>query len=270
MLSTRHPLRVVVFGSRRAPGIADLLADPLRGRIWELSGVLASDDDFRDGSAVEAAGVPLVLHSIRRFCARGRRPLSDLAARGDYDRESAELVEVWRPDLILLSGYLLVLTRPMLEAYPNRLVNIHGSDLTALGPCGEPRYLGLRAVEEAILAGEKETRATAHFVTAAVDLGPPILRSRAFPVSPLVEAARARRDVRMLKAYAFAHQEWMLHEAWGPLAKGLVHLVAGGRLPVGPAAVEGRPLLSISERGPLIESNVAMARSVRPTLQEAR
>ena len=114
---------------------------------------------------------------------------------------------------------------------------------------------------DAIFAGERETRATAHFVTASVDDGPPILRSRAFPVSPLVEAARLRGDVRMLKAYAFAHQEWMLHEGWGPLVKSVVRLAASGRIPLGKPTAGGRPLLrSLSDQGALIESNLAIPR----------
>jgi folate-dependent phosphoribosylglycinamide formyltransferase PurN len=261
MLRARHPLRVAVLASHRAPGIRDLLADPVRGTLYELSGVLAAEEDFRDAAAIEAAGVPVVIHSLRRFCARGHTRLADLAARRDYDRQTADVLEVFQPDLILLSGYLLILTRPMLAAYPNRIVNIHGSDLTVSTASGEPRYLGLQAVERAIFAGERETRATAHFVTPAVDLGLPILRSRAFPVSPLAEAARSRGDVRMLKAYAFAHQEWMLHEAWGPLWKSVVRLAAAGRIPLGKSTAGARPpLRSLSDRGALLESNLSIPR----------
>ena len=262
MLRTRQPLRVAMLASHRAPGIHDLLSDPLRGSLFVLSGVLASEEDFRDAAAIEEAGVPVAVHPFRRFCARGHFGLRDLAARCEYDRQTAELLRAFRPDLVLLSGYLLILTRPMLAAYPRRIVNIHGSDLTVSTASGEPRYPGLRAVEHAIFAGERETRATAHFVTASVDDGPPILRSRAFPVSPLAEAARARGDERMLKAYVFAHQEWMLHEAWGPLGKSVVRLAASGRIPLGRStAGERPPLRSLSDQGALIESNLAIPRT---------
>jgi hypothetical protein len=66
-------------------------------------------------------------------------------------------------------------------------------------------------------------------VTEDVDLGPPILRSAAFPVSPLVPAALERSDLASVKAYAFAHQEWMLSEAWGPLWRDVLGLVTAVR-----------------------------------------
>ncbi len=271
MLKPPHRLRVALLASHRAPGVGDLLADPLRGSLYELSVVLGSAEDLRDAAAIEAAGVPAVIHSYRHFCARSHCRSGDLAARREYDRQSAEILRVFQPDLILLSGYLLILTRPMLSAYSNRIVNIHGSDLTAGSPSGVPPYPGLRAVEHAIFAGERETRATAHRVTDAVDAGHPLLRSRAFPVSPLAEAARARGDTRMLKAYAFAHQEWMLHEAWGPLCKSVIRLAAAGRIELGRVS-DGprRPLWSLSERGSLLESNVAIPRSPSPDLPGAR
>ena len=271
MLKARHRLRVAVLASHRAPGVSDLLADPLRGSLYELCGVLASEEDFRDAAEIEAAGVPVVIHSYRRFCTRSRCRPGDLAARREYDRQSAEILAVFQPELVLLSGYLLILTRPMLSAYSNRIVNIHGSDLTATSPSGAPLYPGLRAVEHAIFAGERETRATAHRVTAEVDAGLPLLRSRAFPVSALAETARARGDARMLKAYAFAHQEWMLHEAWGPLWKSVIRLSAAGRIEVGRmSAGPRRPLWSLSEHGGLLESNVAIPRPPFPAAPEAR
>ena len=98
----------------------------------------------------------------------------------------------------------------MLEAFPDRIVNVHGSDLARTGARGRPLYAGLRAVRDAIRAGEPETRATAHFVTERLDEGPILLRSRPFPVSPLVADLRRRGLAHALKAYAFAHQEWML------------------------------------------------------------
>jgi hypothetical protein len=151
-------------------------------------------------------------------------------------------------DLLLLSGYLYLLTEPALAAFSRRIVNVHGSDLTRRGEHGRPKYLGLRAVRDAIFAGEPETRATAHWVTEELDMGRPILRSPAFPVSPLVPPAIARGDIRGLKAYAFAHQEWMLGEAWGPLWKGVLRLAASGwdvRRP------EASPVFDVSPEGDL-------------------
>jgi hypothetical protein len=82
---------------------------------------------------------------------------------------------------------------------------------------GGPRYPGLRAVRDALAAGEPETRASAHVVTTWLDDGPVLLRSWSFPVPPLVAWARQHGAADVLRAYTWAHQEWMLRDAWGPM-----------------------------------------------------
>jgi len=254
MLKRDHPLRVAVLCSRRAPGLSDLLEDPHHGSLYELVGAVSTEDEFADEPALDNAGISVIHHPIRRFCRDRGKPVTDLAARRDYDLQTVDLLRVLKPELLLLSGYLYVLTYPILRALPDRIVNVHGSDLTELQPSGLPRYMGLTAVADAIFAGEQETRATAHWVTDEVDRGTPILRSRPFPVSPLAQSARFRGDTRTLKAYAFAHQEWMLHEAWGPLLRGVTRLVATRRIALGGrAAANGTrfPLWDLSEQGGL-------------------
>lgn len=238
------PLRVAVLCSRRCPGARDLISDRTRDRAWELAATLATEEEMADRSAFDAAEVPVVSHPIRPFYRRRGRPLSDFSVRAEYDEQTARLLAPFRPDLLLFSSYLYVATPALLDRFGGRVVNIHGSDLSRLGPDGRPKYLGLRAVRDAILAGEPETRATAHWVTEDVDLGPPILRSAAFPVSPLVAPALARGDLTTVKACAFAHQERMLSEAWGPMWRAVLRLVTTGRaepdewprLPAEPAA----------------------------------
>jgi hypothetical protein len=85
-------------------------------------------------------------------------------------------------------------------------------------------------------------------VTEEVDLGPTILRSAAFPVSPLVAAALARGDVASVKAYAFAHQEWMLSGAWGPMWRAVLRMVTGVSLPLSACDVVPLPLPACGER----------------------
>ncbi|HEU4463794.1 MAG TPA: formyltransferase family protein, partial [Gemmatimonadota bacterium] len=204
-----RPLRVAILCSRRCPGAADLLGDRRRGWRWELAGVLTSEEDMAERPLFARAHVPVLSRPIRGFYSRSGRPLSDLATRREYDQTVAHALAAFEADLLLLSGYTYLVTEPVLSAFSGRIVNVHGSDLTRVGSDGRPMYLGLRAVRDAIFAGEPETRATAHWVTEELDMGPPILRSRAFPVSPLAADALARGDIRALKAYAFAHQEWM-------------------------------------------------------------
>jgi phosphoribosylglycinamide formyltransferase 1 len=232
MLTAQRPLRVAVLTSRRAPGLTELLAE--RGDLYQIVCVLPSEED--PDARLEAADVPVVPNLIRRFYARGHVELSDLAVRRAYDRRTVRLLAPHAPDLLLMSSYLYIVTEPLLSAYSGRIVNVHGSDLARLGPDGRPLYPGLRAVRDAIAAGETETRASSHIVTEAIDAGPILRRSRPYPVAPVAAALRAAGAQHALNAYAYAHQEWMLLTAWGPLLLDAVARFAAGAKLVGAAA----------------------------------
>ena len=206
-------LRVALLCSRRAPGLCFLLReDPHRGRLYDLVCCLSSEEESEAREETLRAGLPFISHSIARFSGRRGTKRTDLAARVDYDRETLALLAPFEPDLLVLSSYLLIVTAPLLNAFPGRIVNVHHADLTR-----RPRYVGLRAVRDAIFAGETETRATAHLVTERLDEGPILCLSEAFPVSPLARDAIEWGATDILKAYAYAHQEWMIRSAWGPL-----------------------------------------------------
>ena len=113
-------------------------------------------------------------------------------------------------DAVILLGYLFVITEPLLAEYPNRIVNVHDADLMLRHHDGSPRYPGLHATRDAIIAGEHETRSSAHLVTPQVDAGPLLARSEAFPVAPFVHQAVARGDHDIVRAYAYAQREWIM------------------------------------------------------------
>ena len=231
MLSYRRPLRVAVLSSHRCPGAAELLSDPARGRRWELVCALSSEEELDTLALFRDAGIPVVSHPVRDFHRRRGRKLSDLATRRASDAEAAARLAPFRPDLLLFSSYLYVATPALLEAAPRGAVNIHGSDLAAVGADGAPKYAGLRAVADAILSGEPETRATAHWVTEEVDRGPIIARSGAYPVPSFVSTFLERGNLKAVKAYAYAHQEWMLTHAWGPLWRIVLREAVAGNPP---------------------------------------
>jgi hypothetical protein len=112
----------------------------------------------------------------------------------------------------------------MLEAYPQRIVNLHDADLTIMDSEGRPRYRGLHSTYAAIAAGEPETRTTAHLVNGELDGGPVLFRSARFPVHPMVEDAIRWGAVDLLRAYAYAQREWMMRSAWGPMLKHAIRL----------------------------------------------
>lgn len=229
----RTPLRVAVLCSRRAPGLAHLLASAASARQpWAVVCCLTSDEACDEPERLHRAAVPLIDHPVRRFY--GERdpgaPLRDMRLRAEYDGATLEQLRPFEPDIVLLAGYLLVLTEPMLSAYPARIFNVHHSDLLQSGPDGGPLYPGLRAVRDAILAGERETRATSHVVTGALDDGPPVVRSAAFPVPQAAAWAIEAGQRDLLRAIVWAHQEWMLRAAFGPLMAATLDLAAEGAI----------------------------------------
>jgi folate-dependent phosphoribosylglycinamide formyltransferase PurN len=168
----------------------------------------------------------------------------DPVGREAYDTATVTMLEPYQPDLVVLASYLYVLTGAMLAAFPNQIVNVHHSDLMRRDAAGRALFPGLRAVRDAILAGELETRATAHLVTSELDQGPPLVRSWAFPVSPLAASAIASCSTDVLKACVFAHQEWMIRATWGPLLARAIELIATERGDLAALAAAPRELLS--------------------------
>lgn len=156
-----------------------------------------------------APGIEALSERVRVACVMHRQPPRG-HDRKSFDAETADLLRRFDVDAVLLLGYLYVITEPLLAAYPDRILNVHDSDL--------PRYPGLHATRDAIYAGERETRSSVHLVTPQLDAGPVIARSKAFPVAPFVHEAVARGEHDIVRAYAYAQREWMMRSTWGTLA----------------------------------------------------
>ena len=165
---------------------------------------------------MERRGVPCVPHSMARFSREKRVSRRDLAARAEYDRETHALLQPYHPDLLLLDGYLLLVTEPLLDAYRGLIINVHHADLLRRTADGAVAYPGLRAVRDAFLAGETETRATAHLVTERLDDGPVLLRSWAFPVPPIVAWALERDAGDVLRAVRLGPYRMDASRSLGP------------------------------------------------------
>lgn len=90
------------------------------------------------------------------------------ASRAEFDAALALAVDEWQPTLVLLAGFMRVLTPEFAQRYEGRLLNIHPSLL--------PSFPGLHTHERALEAGVKLHGATVHFVTAQLDHGPVIIQ----------------------------------------------------------------------------------------------
>ena len=94
----------------------------------------------------------------------------------DYDAFNAEIIRILKDkgvELVVLAGYMKIITPAFVEAYPNKIINIHPALIPSF--CGVG-YYGLKVHEEALRRGVKVTGATVHYVDGGMDTGPIILQ----------------------------------------------------------------------------------------------
>jgi phosphoribosylglycinamide formyltransferase-1 len=95
--------------------------------------------------------------------------------RESFDRALVAEVEARKPDLVILAGFMRILTSVFITPFAGRLLNIHPSLL--------PKYRGLHTHQRALDAGDSHAGATVHYVTAELDGGPSIIQARE-PILP--------------------------------------------------------------------------------------
>jgi len=132
----------------------------LQALIDEGLPVVAVASDRRDVPALlraSAAGIPTATFSVECHESRAER-----------DLVMAAWLEEHGVELVVLAGYMQLLTAPFLERFPERIINVHPSLL--------PSFPGVHAVEEALAHGVRWTGATVHVVDEGVDTGPIVLQ----------------------------------------------------------------------------------------------
>ena len=90
-------------------------------------------------------------------------------SRSEYDARLMAVIELYQPDLIVLAGFMRILSDDFVNHYLGRMINIHPSLL--------PKYTGLNTHQRAIDANDSEHGASVHFVTPELDSGPVILQA---------------------------------------------------------------------------------------------
>ena len=105
------------------------------------------------------AGIPVILISPKLF-----------SSRIDYEKTIVRILKNQKIDLIVLAGFMRILTPYFIRAYKNKIVNIHPSYL--------PAFKGAHAIRDAFEAKVKETGVTVHGVTVEVDAGPILLQQK--------------------------------------------------------------------------------------------
>ncbi len=90
--------------------------------------------------------------------------------RDAFDADLMEQIDEYKPDLVILAGYMRILSNEFVRHYLGRMINIHPSLL--------PKYPGLNTYQRAIHAGDEEHGTSVHFVTEQLDGGPVILQAK--------------------------------------------------------------------------------------------
>ncbi|GBF79826.1 phosphoribosylglycinamide formyltransferase [Aphanothece sacrum] len=114
--------------------------------------------------------------------------------REDLDKKIVEVFQEHQVEWVIMAGWMRVITPILLEAFPNRVINIHPSLL--------PSFKGINAVEQALKAGVKITGCTVHLASLEVDSGP-ILMQAAVPIlaDDTPETLHARIQVQEHKIF---------------------------------------------------------------------
>jgi len=112
-------------------------------------------------------------------------PSKNYPDRASFDAALQREIDRFEPDLVVLAGFMRILTAPFVAHYEGRMLNIHPSLL--------PAYPGLDTHRKCLEAGDREHGATVHFVTAELDHGPMVAQARIDVLPGDTEATLAAR-----------------------------------------------------------------------------
>lgn len=150
--------RFVVFASGKGTNFLHLL-DRIESKELNHECVgLVCDKDCRALALAQERGLPTYLAQFK-----------------NRDKASAEAdilacIRLWKADYIVLSGYMRIVGPTLLTAYAGKIINLH--------PAYLPEFPGAHSIEDAYLAGVKQTGVTVHFVDEGIDTGPIIKQVR--------------------------------------------------------------------------------------------
>lgn len=191
MSQSRKPGLAILISGRGSNMQAFIAACESGTLAAEVAVVLSNKADAGGLATARAAGVPTLVIDHRAY-----------DSREAFDAAMLEALRPFQPDLVILAGFMRILTPVFIEPFYGKLLNIHPSLL--------PKYPGLNTHQRAIDAGDREAGVTVHYVTPELDGGPPILQARV-PVNAgeTAEALAGRVIVEEHKIYPIAAR-WLL------------------------------------------------------------
>lgn len=159
-MSSRSALRLGILISGRGSNMATIAQHCHAGRLGAEVALVISDQPAAAG-LVTARGLGLATRAI---------PWPAAAQRSEFEQQAAAALDSAGVELIVLAGFMRILSGPFVTARAGRILNIHPSLL--------PKFPGLHTHRRVLEAGERSHGATVHYVTPELDGGPRLLQSR--------------------------------------------------------------------------------------------
>jgi len=172
-MSQQEPLSVIVLISGSGSNLQAIIDATANDLPAKIAAVISNRDDAYGLERARAAGIKTRVLDHKPY-----------PNREAYDRALIELIDSFQPGLVVLAGFMRILSPLFVQHYQGRLLNIHPSLL--------PRHKGQQALD----AGDSVHGASVHFVTEELDGGPVILQARV-PVE--VDDTEERLAARVLK-----------------------------------------------------------------------
>ena len=170
----KKKLRIAVLFSGRASAL-DYLAtsDPNYKVTYEIVCAVTNKDKTVGEDLCKLLGIPCIQYNAKTFCLGNGfdglvKDMPDFI-REEYFEGILGLLVDYQPELVLLSGFMLKISKPLLGTIP--IINVHPADLRIQGDDKKPKYRGDNAVFDAMQAGEKKLASTIHVVEQELDCG---------------------------------------------------------------------------------------------------
>ena len=165
MTAQTAPIGLVVLISGNGSNLQAIIDAIAAGEIpAQIRAVISNNPDAYGLERARRAGIPVEVVDHR-----------DFPDRESYDRALQAVIDRYRPDLVVLAGFMRILTPAFVEHYAGRMLNSHPSLL--------PRYQGLDTHRRVLETGDSVHGVSVHFVTPELDSGPIVLQAEV-PVEP--------------------------------------------------------------------------------------
>jgi phosphoribosylglycinamide formyltransferase-1 len=176
IVSTPERCRLVILISGGGSNLQSFIDSAARGELpADIAAVISNRADALGLERARRANIATAVLDHKTF-----------ASREDFDTALQQRIDAYAPDLVILAGFMRILTEGFVRHYHGRLLNIHPSLL--------PKYPGLHTHQRALDAGDSEAGATVHFVTEELDGGSAIIQARV-PIMPGDDASALAQRV---------------------------------------------------------------------------